>query len=140
MSDCLASAGLQARVSNPSEADYEDCVNTYWSRCAKLKPSCVVRPGSADEISTALKALVRAGQQFAIKCGGHTPWKGSNSSEQFSKFSPTVEVDSRAACLPLLRSFILRCILWNFFDTETFPRKDITNSDSLQSKAASLST
>ena len=48
-----------------------------------MNPGCVVRPNSAQDVSTIIKTLVQcmdidsASCKFAIRGGGHTPWIGS---------------------------------------------------------------
>lgn len=76
--DCLYEAGLTSQVLLPSDPDYAGREDSYWCNDAKLGPACIVRPRSAEDVSTALKALVSAGQKFAIRSGGHTNWAGSN--------------------------------------------------------------
>lgn len=76
--DCLHEAGLASQVLLPSDPDYAGREDSYWCNDAKLGPACIVRPRSAEDVSTALKALVSAGQKFAIRSGGHTNWAGAN--------------------------------------------------------------
>ncbi|KAI5918062.1 hypothetical protein F4810DRAFT_715851 [Camillea tinctor] len=75
---CLRDAGLQSRVFAPSTPEYDACKESYWSRTAKLTPTCVVRPRSTAEVSVALKALVRANEKFAVRSTGHAPGAGVN--------------------------------------------------------------
>lgn len=63
--EVLLGAGLGSRVLRQSDAEYAAREDSYWSNDAKLKPACIVRPRSAEEVSTALKALVAAGEKFA---------------------------------------------------------------------------
>ena len=79
--DLLAKAGLQAQVLVPSDADYTSRQDSYWSNSAKIKPACIVRPRSADEVSIIIKTLVAAGEKFAVRSGGHTQYAGSNNIE-----------------------------------------------------------
>ncbi|KAI0101447.1 FAD-binding domain-containing protein [Hypoxylon sp. NC0597] len=72
----LINAGLQSQILLPSEQGYEAREATYWSRAAALKPACIVRPRSAEEVSVAVKALVSAGEKFAVRSGGHAPSQG----------------------------------------------------------------
>ena len=74
----LVAAGLQTQILVPADAEYEAREDSYWSNSAKIKPACIVRPRSAEEVSTAVKALVAAGDKFAVRSGGHTQWAGSN--------------------------------------------------------------
>lgn len=78
MADSLYDAGLASQVLLPSDPDYASREDSYWCNDAKLGPACIVRPRSAEDVSTALKALVSAGHQFAVRSGGHTFWAGAN--------------------------------------------------------------
>lgn len=73
--------GLGAQILAPTDADYTARVDSYWSNSAKLKPACILQPKSTAEVSAAIKALVAAGQSFAVRSGGHTNWAGSNNIE-----------------------------------------------------------
>ncbi|KAI3393838.1 hypothetical protein diail_3565 [Diaporthe ilicicola] len=66
---CLYEAGLTSQVLLPSDPDYAGREDSYWCNDAKLGPACIFRPTSAEDVSTALKALVNAGQKFAIDMG-----------------------------------------------------------------------
>jgi len=74
----LKSAGLQSQILVPADPEYVAREESYWSNSAKLHPACIVRPRSAEEVSTAVKALVAAGEKFAVRSGGHTQRQGSN--------------------------------------------------------------
>jgi FAD/FMN-containing dehydrogenase len=76
--ECLNDAGLASQVLLPSDPDYAVREDSYWCNDAKLGPACIVRPRSAEDVSTALKALISAGQKFAVRSGGHTNWAGAN--------------------------------------------------------------
>ncbi|PVI05955.1 FAD-binding domain-containing protein [Periconia macrospinosa] len=46
----------------------------YWSTsCSALKPSCIIFPKSAEEVSTVVQILANTTEQFAVKSGGHNP-------------------------------------------------------------------
>jgi hypothetical protein len=77
----LISAGLQPRILSPTDAEFTARQESYWSSSAKIKPACIVQPQSPEEVATAVKALVTAGQKFAVRSGGHTNWAGSNNIE-----------------------------------------------------------
>ncbi|KAL2200173.1 hypothetical protein P885DRAFT_28222 [Corynascus similis CBS 632.67] len=79
--ECLAAAGLRAQILVPGDADYDARQDSYWSNSAKIRPAAIVRPQSVGEVAAALKALVGAGQPFAVRSGGHTNWAGSNNIE-----------------------------------------------------------
>lgn len=65
----------------PSNARYNASVGSYWSNSAQLTPTCVVLPKTAQDVSLAVKTLVRAHRAgpclFAVRSGGHTPWPGA---------------------------------------------------------------
>ena len=54
---------------------------SYFSQQEQeLKPSCIVKPNSAQDVATAVKLLTALGQfecPFAVRGGGHTAWAGS---------------------------------------------------------------
>ena len=72
---------MKARIVLPQDADYEARQDTYWSIGARIRPACIVRPKSTEEVSLAIKSLVAANGKFAIRSGGHTQWAGSNNIE-----------------------------------------------------------
>lgn len=76
--ECLVQAGLQSRALYPSDPEYKAREDSYWSSSAKLSPACIVRPQSAEEVATAVRALAGAGQPFAVRSAGHTNWAGAN--------------------------------------------------------------
>ncbi|KAF5012741.1 hypothetical protein FDECE_1215 [Fusarium decemcellulare] len=76
--ESLVAAGLGSRILTPTDAEFTARQDSYWSNSAKLKPACIVQPQSAQEVAAAVKALVAAGQKFAVRSGGHTNWPGSN--------------------------------------------------------------
>ncbi|KAG8532442.1 uncharacterized protein KY384_002319 [Bacidia gigantensis] len=68
----------------PSDASYATFSGSYWSKQEEsVSPSCVVRPNSAQDVSTIIKTLTQCNDansdpcSFAIRGGGHTPWAGS---------------------------------------------------------------
>lgn len=73
----LVLAGLKAQVLVPSDAEYSAREDSYWSNTAKIAPGYIVRPKSAEEVSTTIQALVATKQKFAIRSGGHTPYAGA---------------------------------------------------------------
>ncbi|KAI1409393.1 hypothetical protein F5Y13DRAFT_203571 [Hypoxylon sp. FL1857] len=70
--------GLRSRILFPADATYTSRVDSYWCNNAKLRPSCIVQPHSAQEVSKAVAALAKANQPFAVRAGGHSNWAGSN--------------------------------------------------------------
>lgn len=71
------------KVLFPANAKYQASVQSYWSNIAQRAPTCVVLPTTAQDVSLAVKSLVktnRAGAcRFAVRSGGHTPWAGAAS-------------------------------------------------------------
>jgi hypothetical protein len=56
--------------------DYNLTVGDYWSTgCAALRPSCVLLPRSAQQVSNILKILQENNEPFSVKSGGHSPNK-----------------------------------------------------------------
>lgn len=74
----LVRDGLKSRILFPSQPAYAARIESYWCNNAKLRPSCIFQPQSADEVSRAVTALAKANQPFAVRSGGHTNWAGSN--------------------------------------------------------------
>ncbi|KAI1503134.1 FAD-binding domain-containing protein [Biscogniauxia marginata] len=62
----------------PSDPQYQAYENSYWSNTAKLKPACIIRPGTPEQVSAALRALVDADEKFAVRSGGHAPLARTN--------------------------------------------------------------
>lgn len=74
----LREAGLQYAILTDDDATYHASITSYFSNTAKVEPACIVRPESAAHVSEAVKALVSAQQQFAVRSGGHAPLRESN--------------------------------------------------------------
>lgn len=79
MLQSLVAAGLQVLTQHDEE--YAIRQNSCWSKTARLAPTCIVRPRSADEVSITIKILVAADQKFAVRSGGHTQFPGGNNIE-----------------------------------------------------------
>ncbi|KAF2762234.1 FAD binding domain-containing protein [Pseudovirgaria hyperparasitica] len=65
-------------LDHPLSTDYLTENFEYWSTaCSALKPSCILSPTTAEEVSTIVKTLRANGntEKFAIKSGGHSPNK-----------------------------------------------------------------
>lgn len=79
-----ASVSLRDQVFYPSQPAYLLSESTYFSIQEKeLQPACIVKPASANDVSTAINILSGASKgnesavKFAVRSGGHTPWAGS---------------------------------------------------------------
>ncbi|KAF4440593.1 FAD binding domain-containing protein [Fusarium austroafricanum] len=82
--EALAKSLGHHMVAFPNEPAYASSVGSYFSlKNADLQPACVVLPKSAQDVSIAVRTLtlgagVWEGRcQFAIRGGGHTPFKGA---------------------------------------------------------------
>ncbi len=69
---------LQNKVLLPNDQEYKERQESFWSRYSNVEPACILRPTSAEEVSSIVKTLVAARQKFAIRAGGHTQWPGAN--------------------------------------------------------------
>ncbi|KAK4108498.1 FAD-binding domain-containing protein [Canariomyces notabilis] len=54
----------------------EEASQSYWSTTARLTPSCVFTPSSAELVSQAVKFFEQKNCTFAIRSGGHSPSQG----------------------------------------------------------------
>ncbi|KAF1985896.1 FAD binding domain-containing protein [Aulographum hederae CBS 113979] len=67
-------------VSRPGEPFYNDNQDKYWSaENSRTKPTCILSPKSAAEVSAVLKVIASSNDTFAVKSGGHSPNKYFNS-------------------------------------------------------------
>ncbi|KAI1818343.1 FAD-binding domain-containing protein [Poronia punctata] len=61
-------------VAYPLSLDYISEQNKYWSTsCISLKPSCILFPTSAAEVSVIMQTINQGNESFAVKSGGHNP-------------------------------------------------------------------
>ncbi|KAK4168263.1 hypothetical protein QBC43DRAFT_309948 [Cladorrhinum sp. PSN259] len=68
------SLNTNIEVANPIALTYIDEQVDYWSAsCSALKPSCILFPKSAAEVSTIIQVLNTNNEKFAVKSGGHSP-------------------------------------------------------------------
>lgn len=70
---------MPSKVFAPGDTIYDYEVGHFWSNTQILKPSCVVRPTSTDDVSTVIKTSRSTGTKFAVRAGGHMPIRGANS-------------------------------------------------------------
>ena len=73
---CLAlakefSGGNGIFYQNSDVYSYENSPREFWSNTEILKPTCIFRPTSAEQIGDAVKMLRKANVQFAVRGGGH---------------------------------------------------------------------
>ncbi|KAK2592799.1 hypothetical protein QQS21_009503 [Conoideocrella luteorostrata] len=76
--DCLVASGLGSQVVLPDDPKYLARVESYFDNGAKLHPACFVQPQTAVEVATAVRALAKDGQEFAVRAGGCINRVGSN--------------------------------------------------------------
>jgi FAD/FMN-containing dehydrogenase len=78
---CSQAKELQAsEIIRPLSLEYLAQQANYWSTgCSALKPSCILYPKSAQEVSTIVQILNDNNETFAIKSGGHNPNAGWSS-------------------------------------------------------------
>ena len=81
--DALIATGLGDRVYFADDAEYGSSIKSYYSGTVQaVKPWCIVRPESSEDVSLALKALVgtsAAGNwDVAVRGGGHSHWPSNN--------------------------------------------------------------
>ncbi|KAI0200277.1 hypothetical protein F4808DRAFT_164764 [Astrocystis sublimbata] len=63
-------------VATPLSLPYISEQNEYWSSSSiALKPSCILFPTSAAEVSVIIQTINEGNESFAIKSGGHNPNK-----------------------------------------------------------------
>lgn len=63
-----------SKVSQPMSEQYAASREEYWNAVqSDYRPSCVVYPTSAQDVSTSLTAIKGAKSRFAIKTTGHNP-------------------------------------------------------------------
>ena len=74
----FANLHLEHRVLLPHDEEYKERQDSFWSSYSKSEPACILRPTSATEVATIIKTMKAAGQQFAVRSGGHTQWEGAN--------------------------------------------------------------
>lgn len=69
---------IPGRVAWPISIPYLTEIHSYWSMALReTKPACIVRPRSAEEVSTAVKILNKYPDViFSAKSGGHDPNPG----------------------------------------------------------------
>ena len=67
-----------AVVNFPASSQYDATEASYWSlQESDLKPACIVRPTSAQDVSRAIKVIKSTPDcKFAIKGQGHSPAAG----------------------------------------------------------------
>ncbi|KAI1277128.1 hypothetical protein F5Y07DRAFT_113986 [Xylaria sp. FL0933] len=67
-------ANTNIDVAYPLDLDYISEQSKYWSTsCSALKPTCILFPTSAAEVSTIIQTINEGNENFAIKSGGHNP-------------------------------------------------------------------
>ncbi|KAL2832882.1 hypothetical protein BDW59DRAFT_180510 [Aspergillus cavernicola] len=78
----LLNSPLSPHLIFPSSPQFQPLVNAHYAINTPLHPACFLQPQSTSQVSLAVSILVSADDgspscQFAIRGGGHTPWKGA---------------------------------------------------------------
>ncbi|KPM38571.1 hypothetical protein AK830_g7988 [Neonectria ditissima] len=81
--DALVAASLDGFVFFPPDAEYEASISSYYSVAVQqLRPWCIVRPHTSEQVSRALTALVAASPagswDIAVRGGGHSHFASNN--------------------------------------------------------------
>ncbi|KAI0753246.1 FAD binding domain-containing protein [Daedaleopsis nitida] len=67
-------ATTDIRMDNPFDAAFNSENSEYWSAgCTNLKPACIIKPTTAEEMSAVVKVLNKNNETFTVKSGGHNP-------------------------------------------------------------------
>ncbi|KAJ5212173.1 FAD-binding type 2 [Penicillium cinerascens] len=72
-SNITSQLGSTKVTSNELSVNYVESTECWSTLQDAYKPSCVVYPKTAQDVSVALQAIRAAGSRFAIKAGGHNP-------------------------------------------------------------------
>ena len=71
---------LQHKVFLPGTESYQESLRSYFTvQEAELKPICIVKPSSTEEVAIAVRTVLKADADvpLAVRSGGHNPSKGS---------------------------------------------------------------
>ncbi|KAF2193008.1 FAD-binding domain-containing protein, partial [Zopfia rhizophila CBS 207.26] len=75
---------LREKVAYPTNSTYTTPLNSYFSfQESSLTPNCIVMPANTDDVASVVNILGTSSSgsgakcKFAIRSGGHSPWKGS---------------------------------------------------------------
>ncbi|RYP15350.1 hypothetical protein DL766_009431 [Monosporascus sp. MC13-8B] len=64
----------EIEVLKPLTLEYDAEQREYWSTTnSKLKPTCILAPSTAEEVTVIMAALRGTSETFAVKSGGHNP-------------------------------------------------------------------
>ncbi|PYH83778.1 FAD-binding domain-containing protein [Aspergillus uvarum CBS 121591] len=86
----LNTSTIGSRVAFPGSVAYEQSLSSYYSLNARLHPTCIVQPLSAQDVSVAVRRLTTSTAApclFAVRSGGHTPTAGA------ANIEPGVTID-----------------------------------------------
>jgi FAD/FMN-containing dehydrogenase len=67
----LIAAGLTGGVVVPGSADY-DRRRRIWNAVVDRHPAAIVRPTTADEVATVVRAAAECDALLSVRCGGHS--------------------------------------------------------------------
>lgn len=88
--DVLSSA-IPGKVIFPENEKYNASISSYPFLQLRLHPTCVVRPDTAEQVSTAITVLTQDKRtRFAVKGGGH------NANAGFNNIQDGITIDMRS--------------------------------------------
>ncbi|KAI1390546.1 putative FAD-binding oxidoreductase [Hypoxylon trugodes] len=64
-------------IVSPTESTYEALSTENWSQTVWAKPSCIIQPTNADQLSHVVSTVVDWGVEFAVRSGGHSVVPGA---------------------------------------------------------------
>lgn len=70
---------LPSKVFFPGDTVYDYEVGNFWSNTEILKPACIARPTSPEDVSIVVQTSRSSEAEFAVRAGGHMPVRGANS-------------------------------------------------------------
>ncbi|KAL4867087.1 hypothetical protein BDV12DRAFT_210090 [Aspergillus spectabilis] len=78
----LLNSALSPKLVFPSSSHFPTLINGHYTTSAPLQPACFFQPQSLHHVALGVSILVEADDgspecQFAIRGGGHTPFKGA---------------------------------------------------------------
>lgn len=81
--DTLARTSVTTDILYPGGTVFESRLDSYFDvKQQSIRPSCIVQPRTAEDVSVVIKTLIAASSakscKFAIRSGGQTPYAGAS--------------------------------------------------------------
>ncbi|KAL1637024.1 hypothetical protein SLS58_009463 [Diplodia intermedia] len=89
----VSSATFGGEYLDASSANYTDRIDVNWSDACWQESRCIVEPGSAKDVSRALRIVGFLGSKFAVRSGGHNPNVGFASVDEHGVLIDMVKLD-----------------------------------------------